>query len=134
MNFAGLNLDKYMSGNSFDDKTQGKLMDAVSKAKQLNFQTFGNLATNRILADSQFDMAKAGIKAGAQIEGIMQPANTLAGFADIGTTLMSTDFSKMGTNTGSSNPFGFDTFSSNITRNTDYGDLFRNGGAWQGIV
>ena len=133
MNFAGLNLDKYMSGNSFDDKTQSKLMDAVSRAKQLNFQTFGNLAVNRINADTEYDMAKAGIKAGAQINGIMQPANTLSGLADIGTSLMGTDFSKMGANTGS-NPFGFDSFSSNITNNTDYGDMFRNGGAWQGIL
>lgn len=114
MNFAGVNLDQYMKGNSFGTEQQNALQNAAGMADRLSLQTFGNTARTRIRNDSALNMAKAEKKLGGQIAGIMGPAQTLGQVADIGTTLMSTDFSSMFGGGGFSNNGDPGTFGTSL--------------------
>jgi len=124
MNFAGVNLDQYMKGNSFGTEQQNALQNAAGMADRLSLQTFGNAARTNIRNKSELAMAKAEKKAGGQISAMMGPAQTLGQIADIGTSLMSTDFSSMFGGGGSSSYWNNDPHSSTLDTNLST-DTFR---------
>ena len=96
MNFAGINLSNYMKGNSFGTEQQNALQDAATMADRMSYETFGNAARQKIDNESALKMAKQAKKAGVSIQGMMAGPNAMSGLADLGTSLMSADWSSFG--------------------------------------
>lgn len=106
MNFAGINLDSYMKGNSFGTEQQNALQDAATMAHNMGIETAGKLGRTNIRNKSALAMAEAEKKAGGQISAMMGPANFAQNLAGIGTTAMTTDWGSLFGGGGGAYPVG----------------------------